>query len=58
MISFRVPDEVREAAERAAADEERSRSNWCVRAIREKLVREGYLSSPKTGLSSRGGRKR
>lgn len=43
MISFRLPSDVLTALERAAKDEDRSRSSWCLRTLREKLVRQGYL---------------
>ncbi len=46
LMSVRLPREVMEAAERAAKAEERSRSSWCLRAIREKLVAEGHLPAP------------
>jgi hypothetical protein len=43
---MRLPREVMEAAKRAAEAEERTRSSWCLRAIREKLIAEGYLPAP------------
>lgn len=56
LMSLRLPREVMEAAERAAKAEDRSRSNWCLRAIREKLTTEGYLSEP-TRKASKASRK-
>ena len=46
IMSLRLPRNVFEAATRAAEAEERSRSSWCLRAIREKLIAEGYLTAP------------
>jgi len=43
MISFRLPSDVLTALERAARDEDRTRSSWCLRVLRERLVRQGYL---------------
>ena len=43
MVSFRLPSDVLEALERAAKAEDRTRSSWCLRVLRERLVRQGYL---------------
>ncbi len=43
MVSFRLPDDVLKAADRAAKDEDRTRSSWILRVLRERLVRQGYL---------------
>ncbi len=47
MLSFRVPQRVLDAINRASEREERTRSNWCLKALREALVRDGYLPRPK-----------
>jgi len=52
IMSLRIPRKVMDAAQRAADAEERTRSSWCLRAIREKLIAEGFLAAPRKGAKS------
>jgi hypothetical protein len=54
MISFRLPNDLLSALERAARDEDRTRSSWCLRVLRERLVRQGYLPPVETPRSAAG----
>jgi len=58
MVSFRLPADVLAAVERAAKDEDRSRSSWMLRVLRERLVRQGYLPPVETprAAANRAGR--
>jgi predicted HicB family RNase H-like nuclease len=42
-ISVRVPERLKEAAERAAKDDTRSLASWVEKALTEKLKAAGYL---------------
>jgi tartrate dehydratase alpha subunit/fumarate hydratase class I-like protein len=48
MVSFRLPADVLAAVERAAKDEDRTRSSWILRVLRDRLVRQGYLPPSET----------
>lgn len=55
MLSFRIPPEIFRAVKRAAKAEDRSRSSWCLRALRERLIRQGHLPTPEgPGLADMG----
>jgi hypothetical protein len=56
-VSFRLPPEIKAAAEKAAADDHRSLSSLVEKVLADYLKKQGYLPDPAVAAAKRTKRK-
>jgi hypothetical protein len=56
-VSFRLPPEIKAAAEKAAADDHRSLSSLVEKVLADYLKKQGYLPDPPVAATKRTKRK-